>query len=123
MDDAPNCGALGCPSDLADASIGKKADAVLQSCAGGPESNCHGVGAGGLHLPDIKPTNILNVPSSELPQYLRVATGDPEHSYLYMKVTGDSRIVMARMPKDLSPLMAADIETLRSWIEAGAPSP
>lgn len=109
--------------DLADASLGTKAGVVLQSCAGGPEANCHGVGAGALHLPDTKPTNLVNVASSELPQYQRVAPGDPEHSYLYMKVTGDPRIVMARMPKDLSPLAATDVETLRSWIEAGAPPP
>jgi len=116
------CGPLGCEPDLADASIGVRANALLGGCAGGPEASCHGGGGQvGLHLPD-SPPNLVNVPSTEVPTVMRVLPGDPEHSYLYWKVTGDPRIDGGRMPLSAPPLGGADIEVLRSWIEAGAPA-
>jgi hypothetical protein len=115
------CGPLGCQPDLVDASIGVRASTLLGGCAGGPEASCHGGGGQvGLHLPD-SPPNLVNVPSTEVPTVMRVLPGDPEHSYLYWKITGDSRIDGGRMPLLAPPLASGDIEVLRSWIEAGAP--
>ncbi len=74
----------------------------------------------GLHLPD-SPPNLVNVPSTQVPSVMRVVPGDPEHSYLYWKVTGDPRIDGGRMPLMAPPLGATDRELLRGWIEAGAP--
>jgi hypothetical protein len=73
-----------------------------------------------MHLPDVPP-NLVNVPSYEEPSHMRVLPGNPEESYLYMKVRNDPRIMGARMPVNGPPLGSADLETLRGWIEAGAP--
>ena len=65
-------------------------------------------------------SNIVNVPSREVPALMRVAPGDPENSYLLQKVRGDAGIVGARMPLGRAPLSAEDIELIRKWIEGGA---
>jgi hypothetical protein len=115
-------GIFGGKGDASADSIGAKANDVLSGCAGGPESACHSSNAGNMHLPDVPP-NLVNVPSYEEPTLVRVMPGNPEQSYLYMKVVNDPRIMGARMPSNGPALASADVETLRSWIEAGAPSP
>lgn len=104
----------------ADASLPARAGTILLGCAGGPESSCHGLGAGGMHLPDRR-ANLVDVPSTERPDLVRVRPGDPDRSYLWLKVAGDGGIEGGRMPLDLGPLSAEDRETLRAWIAAGAP--
>jgi len=47
-----------------------------------------------------------------------VRAGDPSHSALIERVTSDDPD--ERMPKGADPLSAAEIATLRTWIEAGA---
>lgn len=64
--------------------------------------------------------NVVNVPSNELPQYLRIHPGNPTDSYLYMKITGDPRIGGSPMPLTGGPLAADQIEAIRQWIEDGA---
>ncbi len=64
--------------------------------------------------------SLVGVPSVEPPGFLRVEPGDPEDSYLYMKVLGDPRIAGDRMPPILSFLDADEIDRIRRWIEAGA---
>lgn len=46
-----------------------------------------------------------------------IAAGDPAGSELLRRVTGDSQ---PRMPLNLPPLDAAEIETIRAWIAEGA---
>jgi hypothetical protein len=46
--------------------------------------------------------------------------GKADSSYLYLKTVG-ADIVEARMPKDRAPLGPAEIDSLRAWIEKGAP--
>jgi hypothetical protein len=104
-----------------DASLPARAGAILLGCGGGPESSCHGLGAGGMHLPD-RPANLVDVPSTERPDLFRIQRGEPDRSYLWLKVVGDGGIDGGRMPLGRDPLGAEDRETLRSWIEAGAPS-
>jgi hypothetical protein len=53
-----------------------------------------------------------------------VTPGDPDASYLWLKITGDERIVGAPMPLDpLSGerrLTDAELADIQAWIEAGA---
>jgi len=66
-------------------------------------------------------SNIVNVASVEVPSYLRVKPSSSDSSYLYMKITGDSRIASGtvKMPKGGS-LSSADIQTIKNWIDQGA---
>jgi hypothetical protein len=67
-------------------------------------------------------SNIVNVPSTEQPAFMRVKPGDPDSSYLYMKITGDPRISGVQMPKTGGPLSAAKIAAIHDWIANGAPA-
>jgi hypothetical protein len=62
----------------------------------------------------------VGVSSTELSSYKRVAPGNATDSYLYMKVTGDPRIIGERMPYFSDPLTAEELEGIRGWIDAGA---
>jgi hypothetical protein len=70
-------------------------------------------------IPGMTYGYIVNVDSNEVPAYKRVAPGHSESSYLYMKISGDPRIVGDRMPMG-GILSDADIEAIRQWIDAGA---
>ena len=63
----------------------------------------------------------VNHPSSEMPQLLRVAPGDPANSYLYRKITG-AGITGDRMPQGGPYLTDAKIKLVRDWIRRGAPN-
>ncbi len=91
-----------------------------QSCA---LAGCHSSGsaAGGLVLAAGSAiNNIVGVPSSQQPALNRVASGDPENSYLVRKIEGTSGISGGRMPLNRSPLSAAQIASIRTWITEGA---
>ena len=92
------------------------------TCAGGPETSCHGNHAGGLSLvltPDGG--DVIGVPSLEDPTLLRVKPGDPEHSYVERKVRMDGGVDGGRMP--LGAPYDPRIESLvRAWITEGAPT-
>jgi hypothetical protein len=63
---------------------------------------------------------IVNVPSTERPELVRVAPGRPGDSYLFLKLVGDGGIDGAPMPGGTSdPRMVA---LFGAWIEAGAPT-
>jgi hypothetical protein len=66
-------------------------------------------------------SNIVNVASHEVPSYVRVKPFSSDSSYLYMKITGDSRIASGtvKMPKGSS-LNPTDIQTIKNWIDQGA---
>ena len=64
--------------------------------------------------------NLIGVASAEVPAYRRVDQGNASDSYLYMKVTGDPRILGDRMPAYGAVLGADDLERIRLWIEQGA---
>jgi hypothetical protein len=91
-----------------------------RSCA---LSGCHaGPGAQqGLNLSEGSArANLVNVPSNEVPSILRVSPGNPDDSYLVMKIEGASGIQGQRMPLNQTPLTSEEIALLRDWIEAGA---
>ncbi|PWB77723.1 MAG: hypothetical protein C3F15_02665 [Holophagae bacterium] len=92
------------------------------SCA---RSGCHAGSspAQGLNLSVGQTyTNIVGVASHEQPSLNRVEPGDPQRSYLYLKVIGDPSISGSQMPRGGPPLSQAEIDLLSSWILSGAPN-
>ena len=86
-------------------------------------SGCHsaGFGAQGLVLAEGQAyNNIVTVPSTEQPARDLVEPGDPDNSYLYLKVIGDSSIDGLQMPRLRTPLSQALQDLLRDWIADGA---
>ena len=64
--------------------------------------------------------NLVNVPSIEV-ALLRVAPGDPDHSYIIHKVEGSPDIIGDRMPPPPEPaLTRAEIQSISDWIAMGA---
>jgi hypothetical protein len=88
-------------------------------------SGCHGGSspAEGMSLmAGAAYSNIVNVRSSQQGSRDRIEPNDPDSSYLYLKVTGDSSISGLRMPRSGPALSQQLIELLRDWIERGAPN-
>jgi hypothetical protein len=91
--------------------------------------NCSFVGCHGGSLPASNMSlesnrlaqELVNVASVEKPQFKRVDPGNPDDSYLLMKLRGDSRISGQQMPLGSPPLDSALLEKVRSWIAGGAP--
>lgn len=88
-------------------------------------SKCH-VGAGapeGLHLDAADAYNdLVGVPSVEEPKFLRVNPGNPDLSYMVLKIEGASGIEGGQMPLGETPLPQATIDAIRQWIANGAPN-
>ncbi|MGE5235905.1 MAG: CHRD domain-containing protein [Acidobacteriota bacterium] len=66
-------------------------------------------------------SNIVNVSSVENPALMRIKPGDPDNSYMYLKLIGDPRILGSRMPLGGPFLTADQLARFRGWILAGAP--
>jgi len=83
---------------------------------------CHGTAApqGGMLLQDRFHEVLVNVPSSQWPDQLRVVPGDPEASLMYRKVAGTQAPHGLSMPMGL-PLDPALADEIEAWILAGAP--
>ncbi|HEV7431513.1 MAG TPA: CHRD domain-containing protein, partial [Steroidobacteraceae bacterium] len=64
--------------------------------------------------------SIVNVNSIELPALKRIVPGDPDNSYLVLKIQGSAGIVGVQMPAGGGPLSQAQIDEVRAWIAAGA---
>ncbi len=65
-------------------------------------------------------SNVVGVPSNEVPSLNRVEPGDPDNSYLVRKVMGTAS-AGSRMPLDGPPFLTnAQIQSIRDWISAGA---
>jgi hypothetical protein len=87
---------------------------ILQSCGG-----CHGFSTSAASYA------YLAQPTTECPgSRLRVAPGDPAHSYLIDKLTNRDICAGAPMPMASAsgwhPLPTADLQTVYDWICAGA---
>lgn len=63
---------------------------------------------------------LVDVSSGERPELLRVSPGNPDESYIVLKIEGDTSIVGGQMPLNRPPLSPDDIEDLRDWISTGA---
>ncbi|MFN4222867.1 MULTISPECIES: hypothetical protein [Novosphingobium] len=112
------------PATAAGASVSYAADIVplLESqCA-----TCHLTGeeAGGMALVgDMAIASLVGQPAEEAPGLMRVVAGDPDRSYLVMKLEGTHIAnggAGAQMPFGAPPLTAAEIATVRAWIAQGA---
>jgi hypothetical protein len=86
-------------------------------------SKCH-IGASapeGLQLDAAHSYNLLvGVPSVEKSSVLRVDPGNPDSSYLVLKIEGASGIDGGQMPLGETPLPQATITAIRAWITNGA---
>ena len=86
-------------------------------------SKCH-IGASapeGLQLDAAHSYNLLvGVPSAEDGGLDRVKPGDPDHSYMVLKIEGAAGIVGGQMPLGETPLPQATIDAIRQWITDGA---
>jgi Bacterial Ig-like domain len=63
---------------------------------------------------------LVGVSSAEQPALDRVSAGDPDHSYLILKLEGAAGIVGAQMPFGGPYLPQATIDVIRQWISDGA---
>ena len=63
---------------------------------------------------------LVGVASIEQPTVKRVAAGDPTNSYVIQKLEGSPGITGVQMPKGQPQLSQATIDSIKSWITAGA---
>ena len=67
--------------------------------------------------------NLVGRASSQRSDLARVQPGDPERSYLILKLRGDPSITGLRMPQDGPPFLTSEqIGGIAAWIRAGAPN-
>mgnify|MGYP001606506423 CR=1 FL=1 len=64
---------------------------------------------------------LVNVVAYEAPLKKRVAPNDAANSYIIIKLEG-RQVIGSQMPEGLPPLSSADIQTIRAWINSGAPN-
>ena len=77
----------------------------------------------GLNLSEgVAYSNLVNVAAQEKQGFVRIKPGDPDNSYLFMKITGAAGIAGGRMPLGRTPLSSDQVEMIRAWIENGAPN-
>jgi mono/diheme cytochrome c family protein len=87
---------------------------------------CHltGTEAGNIQLtPDQAIAAIVDVASQEAPKLKRVVPGDPDNSYLVMKLEGthiEHGGSGTTMPYAAPPLSTQEIADIRQWIKEGA---
>jgi hypothetical protein len=65
-------------------------------------------------------SNIVNVPSNEVPSLDRIEPFDSDNSYLYLKIIGAPGIVGEQMPRGGTPLPEATTDLIAQWINEGA---
>lgn len=69
--------------------------------------------------------SLVGIAALEDTSLTRVVAGDPERSFLYLKLGGaapvaDIPAIGTRMPPRSAPIAAEDLELIRDWIEQGA---
>jgi hypothetical protein len=120
---APEGGGLICLTCIdaqSDASLLQRVEAILGSICSSNDG-CHGSVAGNLAISGATDFHaLIDVPSSEMPDLLRVKPGDPADSYVYLKLACEGGIDGSCMPGGRpDPSIAA---LFHDWIEAGAPT-
>ena len=101
-----------------EATLAEVSEVFAVSCA---FSGCHSGGdpAAGLSLEGDFAARIVGVASEQRSDLKLVDPGNPDKSYLLIKVRGDDEIVSQRMPPG-NPLPAEQVEIIRAWIASGA---
>jgi hypothetical protein len=87
--------------------------------------SCHVTGtSGGLAMPNKMTayTNLVGMNSMSCSGQKRVVAGDPANSVLFHSVdrTNLGSCMVPQMPRNAAKWSAANIETVRAWIMAGA---
>jgi hypothetical protein len=86
------------------------------SCAA---STCHGGDHPKMDLSldaeDI-PENMIDVPSVQNSEYMRIDTIDPSSSYLLLKITGSEGIKGKKMPIMAPPLSDEEVKAIMTWV-------
>ena len=105
-------------SELTEATLAQVSEIFSVSCA---LSGCHSGAwpAAGLSLEGDFATRIVGVASGQRPDFKLVNPGNPDSSYLLIKVRGNDEIVSQQMPPG-GTLPAEQVETIRVWIASGA---
>lgn len=72
--------------------------------------------------------DLVGVEALEDPELYRVVAGDPDNSFLYLKIGGnpvlaDIPAVGSRMPPQSPPISAEDMRIIHDWIAQGAKGP
>ena len=128
------------PAEDAPASFSEVQTLFTRTCA---MPACHGRGpdggggSGGLFLTDgvTSHRSMVDRPSDQVSSVRLVVPGDPDNSYLVMKVEGTMRARLpvqcavspgrnpcgVQMPQLAAPLTPAERALIRNWILAGAP--
>ena len=103
---------------LTEATLAQVSEVFAVSCA---ISGCHSGGdpAADLSLEGDFAASIVGVDSGQRPDFKLVDPGNPDGSYLLIKVRGGDEIVSQRMPPG-NPLPAEQVEIIRAWIASGA---
>lgn len=64
---------------------------------------------------------MLGVSSLQARSLLLINPGNPNDSYLIIKLVGGPRMIGRRMPRGRPTRPESEVEVVRAWIEAGAP--
>jgi hypothetical protein len=101
-----------------EATLAEVSEVFAVSCA---FSGCHSGGepAAGLSLEGDFAGRIVGVDSGQRPDFKLVDPGNPDESYLLMKVRDADEIISQQMPPG-NPLPAEQVEIIRAWIASGA---
>lgn len=101
-----------------EATLAEVSEVFAVSCT---TSGCHSGGdpAADLSLEGDFAGRIVGVASEQRPDLKLVDPGNPNKSYLLIKVRGDDEIISQRMPPG-APLSAEQVEIIRAWIASGA---
>ncbi len=103
---------------LTEATLAQVNEVFAVSCT---FSGCHSGGepAADLSLEGDFAAHIVGVDSGQRPDFKLVDPGNPNKSYLLLKVRGDDEIISQQMPPG-NPLSAEQVEIIRAWIASGA---
>jgi hypothetical protein len=84
-------------------------------------NGCHNSAAGGglVLLQGPAYVNLVNIPSTQEPNRMRVLPGDAANSYMIIKIEGNQTIG-TRMPLGREPLDQVLIQNLINWVNKGA---
>ncbi|HVV83054.1 MAG TPA: hypothetical protein VHE35_08230 [Kofleriaceae bacterium] len=91
---------------------------IAPRCSGQPGLCHNGQFEPNLSTPALTYEYLVNRPSIEAPDKLRVKMGDPAASFFVDKLRG--RGVATRMPLGADPLPEPDLAAIEAWISAGA---
>ena len=104
--------------ELTETTLAQVSGVFSVSCA---LSGCHSGGepTADMSLEGDFAARIIGVASGQRPDLKLVDPGNPDSSYLLIKVRGDDEIVSQQMPPG-KVLPAEQVEIIRAWIASGA---